>query len=341
MELFGLDLDRDVAVVAEIGVNHEGNVDAAAALVEAAAEAGAHAVKFQSYTPARFIAATDPERFERVCRFALDEAAHRRLARVAGDCGIAFFSAAITEDWVPLIAELGVAIKVASGDLTFAPVIRAAAATGKPVILSTGAGDTGEIAAAIDWFREAAGTDDIAGQLALLHCVSAYPTPIEEANLLSIPFLADRFSLTTGWSNHVLGMEACLAAVALGAQIVEVHVTDRRDGRTFRDHEMSFEPEELAALVGSVARVRASLGTRDKRPGPSESKIRDAIRKGVVAARTLAAGCRLARDDLHFARPATDFAAGELDQLIGRELGKGLTAGDPVTPGHLTPAAKS
>lgn len=341
MELFGLDLDRDVAVVAEIGANHEGNVDTAAALIEASAKAGAHAVKFQSYTPERFIAATDRERFERVSRFALDEAAHRRLARVAGDHGIAFFSAAISEDWVPLIAELGAAIKIASSDLTFEPVVRAAAATGKPVILSTGAGDTEEITTAINWFRDAAGTDDIVDRLALLHCVSAYPTPIEEANLLSIPFLREKYSLTTGWSNHVLGTEACIGAVALGAQIIEVHVTDRKEGRDHRDHELSLEPDELAELVRLVARVRASLGTYDKRPGPSEMNIRDAIRKGIVAARDLAAGDRLAWDDLHFARPATDLASGEIDQVIGRELVKGLTAGEPLTLRHLTDTAKS
>src|SRR5262245_53736331 len=140
MNLFGCDLNKTVAVIAEIGVNHEGDVDVAARLVEAAARAGAHAVKFQSYTPERFISGADPERFARVTRFGLNEAAHRRLARISSDNGIAFFSSAITEDWVPLIAELGAAIKIASGDLTFEPVISAAAATGKPVILSTGAG---------------------------------------------------------------------------------------------------------------------------------------------------------------------------------------------------------
>jgi len=327
MKLFGRDLIRDVAVVAEVGVNHEGDVEVAAQLVVAAARSGADAVKFQSYTPARFIAATDSERFERVSRFALDEAAHRRLAKVAGEHGIAFFSAAITEDWVPLLAEIGCAIKIASGDLVFEPVIRAAARSGKPVVLSTGAGTIDEVDRAVGWFRDAAPGADISQRLALLHCVSAYPAVIEETNLLSIPFLAERFGCVAGWSNHVVGPNACLAAVALGARIVEVHVTDRKHGRTFRDHALSFEPQELADLVTQVRAVHASLGTRAKAPANSELPLRSAIRKGIIAARNLEAGAVLRPLDLMFARPATEYAASEIASILGKRLTRALAKG--------------
>jgi N,N'-diacetyllegionaminate synthase len=327
MKLFGLDLDRDVAVIAEIGVNHEGNVDTACRLVEAAAKAGADAVKFQSYTPERFIAATDPERFARVTRFGLDEDGHRQLAQVARGAGIAFFSSAITEDWVPLIAELGAAIKIASGDLTFEPVIAASAQTGKPVILSCGAGTVDEVDQAVGWFKAAAGKSDVSDQLALLHCVSGYPTPLEQANLLSIPFLAARYGLATGWSNHVIGPNACIAAVALGACIVEAHITDKKDGRAFRDHSLSFEPTELADLVKAVRGVRASLGTMDKQPSPCERDIAPSMRKGLVAARDLTAGTVLSADDLMYARPATEFAAADKASLVGRRLTVGLPRG--------------
>jgi N-acetylneuraminate synthase/N,N'-diacetyllegionaminate synthase len=327
MKLFGLDLEQDVAVIAEIGVNHEGNVDVAARLVEAAAKAGAHAVKFQSYTAERFISSTDAERFARVQRFGLDEAAHRRLARVASDNGVAFFSSAITEDWVPLIAELGAAIKIASGDLTFEPVISASARAGKPVILSTGAGTVAEVDQAVGWFKAATGKDEISQYLALLHCVSGYPTPIEETNLLSIPFLAERYGLATGWSNHVVGPQACIAAVALGACIIEVHVTDQKEGRAFRDHSLSLEPHELANLVSMVRQVRLSLGTKSKQPALCEREITSAIRKGLVAARDLRAGTVLSAADLMFARPATEFAAVEMPSLIGRRLSVDLPRG--------------
>ena len=335
MNLFGKDLSRQVVLIAEIGVNHEGDVDVAMSLLRAAAEGGADAVKFQSYTPERFIAQTNAERFARVSRFALDEAAHRRLAAEATALGVAFFSAAITEDWVPLIAELSPAIKIASGDLTFEPVIRAAARTGKPVIISTGCGNADEVDRAVGWVRDEVG-DALPERLVLMHCISAYPTPIEDANLRSIPYLAQRHGVSVGWSNHVLGAEACLAAVALGASVIEVHVTDRKTGRDFRDHEMSFEPDELADLAGAIARVRASLGAPDKQLMPSEAAAREANRKGLVAARDLSAGTVLARDDLLFARPATEFAASEIDSLIGATVATAIKQGTPIARDAVT-----
>jgi N-acetylneuraminate synthase/N,N'-diacetyllegionaminate synthase len=330
MNLFGKDLSREVALVAEIGVNHEGDVDVAMSLLRAAAQGGADAVKFQSYTPERFIDQTNAERFARVSRFALDETAHRRLAAEATALGVAFFSAAITEDWVPLIAELCPAIKIASGDLTFEPVIRTAARTGKPVIVSTGCGSADEVDRAVGWVHDEVG-DALPERLVLMHCISAYPTPIEDANLLSIPYLAQRHGVSVGWSNHVLGAEACLAAVALGASVIEVHVTDRKTGRDFRDHELSFEPDELADLAGAIARVRASLGTPGKRAMPSEQPVREVIRKGLVAARDLSAGTVLEPGDLIFARPATEFASGEIDRVLGRTLQSPVALGSPIT----------
>lgn len=335
MKLFGKNLEDDVVVIAEVGVNHEGNVDVASALVRAAAEAGADAVKFQSYTPERFISPADAERFARVSRFGLDEAAHRRLAAEAKQLGIAFLSAAITEDWVPLLAELSPAIKIASGDLTFEPVIRAAARTGKPVIISTGCGDLDEVKQAVSWVEDEVGAAALPDRLALMHCVSAYPTPIEQANLHAIPFMADCTGLEVGWSNHVIGSEACLAAVALGASMVEVHITDCKSNRAFRDHELSFEPAELAALVASLRRVRASLGSFSKQPAAAELPVREAIRKGVIAARDLPAGTVLTAADLMFARPGSDIPAIEAPQLVGRTLVEAVPALGAIRRGNL------
>jgi N-acetylneuraminate synthase/N,N'-diacetyllegionaminate synthase len=329
MHLFGKDLEREVAVVAEIGVNHEGEPAVAEALVRAAAAAGADAVKFQTYTPERFTSASDLARLARVTRFRLDEAAHHLLAAAAKDSGISLFSTAVTEDVVPFLAALCPAIKIASGDVDFEPVIRAAARSGKPVILSTGNATLEEIDRAVDWCAQELGAA-LPERLAVLHCVSAYPAPIEQANVRSVPFLKARYGLTTGYSNHVIEPEAVLAAVALGAQIVEVHVTDRKTGREFRDHSLSFEPSELAALVRSVARVRASLGEPGKRIQPVEEPLRPLMRKGVVAARDLAAGTVLQDTDLMYARPATEFAAAERPQIVGVRLLRDLKRGELI-----------
>lgn len=334
MKLFGKDLAKDVALVAEIGVNHEGDPGKAFELMRLAAQAGADAVKFQSYTAERFISAADPDRLERVRRFGLDEQTHRELAAEAKTLGVNFFSSAISEDWVPLLAELGEAIKIASGDLTFEPVIRAAAESGRKVLLSTGASEIDEIDRAVAWVRDVVGEDDLSSRLLLMHCVSAYPTPIEQANLLSIPFLQRRYDpLPVGYSNHVIGAEAAIAAVALGARVVEMHFTDQKEGREFRDHSLSADAADLAYLAKVLPQVALARGEFGKFVQPCEADMPKALRKGIVAARDLEAGTVLGADDLMFSRPATEFSAGEFEKLIGTKLSTACSKG------HVIPRA--
>ncbi len=330
MKLFGKDLDRDVPIIAEIGVNHEGNLDTAITLMRLARDAGADAAKFQTFTPERYASASDPDRLERVRGFDLGEDGFRRIAEEAEKDGFPVFSTAVSEDVVPFLAGLFPVLKVASGDIDFEPVIRAAAETGKPVILSTGLATEEEVEAAVGWFRDAAGTEDIRDRLVLMHCVTAYPTPIEDANVMSIPYLAERTGLRIGFSNHIIGSEACLAAVALGACAIEIHFTDRKEGRDFRDHALSCDADDLARLVETVPRIRASLGRREKQRQPSEMENLTAVRKGVVAARDLEAGAVLSRDDLLFARPASEFPASEIDSLSGARLKAAVGKGELI-----------
>lgn len=330
MQLFGCDLDREVLVVAEIGVNHEGSEAKAGDLIELAAGAGAHAVKLQSYTPWRYASANDPARLARVTGFALDETAHRRLADHARKVGIPLFSTALTEDYVPLLAELFPAIKIASGDLTFEPVIRAAARTGKPVILSTGASSEAEIRTSVGWFEDEVGSAALRDRLLLMHCVAAYPAPPEQANLLAIPALAAATGLRIGYSNHVLGSDAARAAIALGACAIEVHITDSRENRTFRDHELSLLPGELKALVLDAPRWRAMRGVEKKMVMPAESEIVNIIRKGLIAARDLPEGTVLTDHDIAYARPATRIPSTEKGSVLGRRLTQALTRGSLI-----------
>lgn len=320
MKLFGKELDHEVAIIAEIGVNHEGNPDKAVELLELAADAGADAVKFQTYTPDRFISSDDPARLARVTRFGLDQETHRRLARVARDKGVTMFSAAISDDVIRFLAEEFPVIKIASGDLTFERMIRQALATGKPVIASTGLGTMDEIRQTVAWAEDEVGKDTVRDRLLLMHCVSAYPTPIEEANVRAVPYIAEQTGLRVGYSNHAIGPAACYGAVALGACMIEVHFTDNKFGRDFRDHELSCDPDDLKALVETLPRVRASLGSFSKNRQPSEAVVLAAMRKGLVAARDLTAGTVLAEEDLMFARPATEFGTGDLGLVIGKTM---------------------
>ena len=338
MQLFGKNLERDVAIVAEIGVNHEGDVEKASEMLRLAASAGADAVKFQSYTPERLASADDRERLERVARFAIDDAAHRRLAREAEVLGVVFFSSAITEDMVPLIAELSPAIKIASGDIDFEPVIRACAATGLPVLLSTGNAELEEIDRAVEWVRQEIGSTVLSDRLVLMQCVSAYPAPVEEAGVAAMGVLKERYGVHVGYSNHVIGAEACFAAVALGASVLEVHFTDRKDGREFRDHQLSFDADDLKELVSRAPLIRAAVGRAEKIRQPSEAEALKAMRKGIVAARDLEKGAVLAQDDLMFSRPATEFGSGEIGDLLGMRLDEPVSRGCVIHRKAVRPA---
>jgi len=331
MRIFGRSLDAELCIIAEIGVNHEGNVDKAVEMIELAAGAGAHAVKFQSYTTRYFVAADDAERRVRVEKFRLTEADHGRLAREAERVGVGFFSTPVSHDMVPMLDRLVPAFKIMSGDLTFEPTIRAVAQTGKPILLSTGLGTVEEIDQALEWIGEEIGPDEIPGRVVVMHCVSAYPTPIDQANLLSIPFLAERYGVIPGYSNHVIGLEAPLAAVALGARVIELHFTDQKEGRVFRDHALSFDADDMSTFVRMAPMIAEARGRVGKRRAPCETDALAGTRKGIVAARDLAAGEVLTAEDLIYARPATQFPATELASVIGRTLAR------PVAGDHLLP----
>lgn len=320
-------LNKDPLIVAEIGVNHEGSIDKALELTRLAAQAGADIIKFQSCTPERFIAAHDTIRRERVSRFALSKENHLALHKLTQELGVKFMSTPTTEDWVEILEPLCPAFKIASGDITFKPVIQKAAQTGKPLIISTGAATINEIDQAVAWVRDEVGEQNLKDRLILMHCVAAYPVPIDEANLLSIPFLRDRYGLSIGYSNHVIGIEASLAAVALGASVIEIHFTDQKEGREFRDHALSFEPEDLRKFVEMARTIKSALGSYEKVVQNCERDMIPMIRKGVIAARALKAGATLSEEDLVYARPATEFKALEIDQLIGKVLTQDLEKG--------------
>ena len=335
MQLFGMDLEHETVVVAEVGVNHEGSLDKALELVGLAADARADAVKFQTYEPFRYASTSDMERFERVSRFALSAEDFTLVAKEADRLGIGFFSTPLDESSVELVASLAPVIKIASPDLTFEPTIRAAAATGKPLIISTGLGMPEEIDQTLEWVQQEIGDAPLRERVVLMHCVSSYPTPLEQANLHSVSYLRDRYDVYVGYSDHTIGLNAARAAVALGAAVIEKHFTDQKEGRTFRDHEISADPEDMRVLVQDVKAVRGSLGTVDKGRADAELPNLKPLRKGVVAARDLEAGAVLARPDLMYARPAIEFGAEQIDTLVGRQLTESVVKGNLIRAAGL------
>ena len=328
MRIGRADTERQVAVVAELGNNHEGSMALARELVAAAAGAGAHAVKFQAIDPSKLVRPSEQARLAQLGRYRLSPEQHADLAALARTLGIGYVCTPFDLEAVEWLAPLVDAIKIASGDNDFHPLIAHAAATGRPLIISTGMSDDNDIARAL---ATAAG----ASEVALLHCIAAYPTEMDRAMLSTIPVLAARHGVAVGFSDHTLGIEACVLAVAAGARILEKHFTLDRQQSDFRDHQLSVEPDELRALVRRVAEAEAILGTPKAGVLPEEEGTRDAARRSIVAARDLPAGHRIEPADLTWLRPRDGLAPGHEAQLVGRSLSRAVAQGEPVLPGAL------
>ncbi|OUU29486.1 MAG: hypothetical protein CBB97_02360 [Candidatus Endolissoclinum sp. TMED37] len=316
-----------VYLIAELGVNHEGDVKVAEDVIARLEGSGASAIKLQSFTPERYVSASDKNRLQRVRAFALDLEAHKHLREKAHRSGLDFISTPVSEDWVEPLSELCDALKIASGDIDFAPTIKAAALTDLPVIMSTGTAEIEEVDAAVALFKSVRKVGRIEDHLHLMHCISEYPARIENCNLRSIPFMSERYGLNVGWSNHVIGSLACHAAISLGADIIEVHVTDQKEGREFRDHALSFEPDEISVLVSELNAIKSGLGSLNKAPTLSEKKNTLAFRKGLIFSRDLKSGSIIEEQDIMFARPATHFSSNQKDEVTGRKLCQDVKSG--------------
>ncbi|WP_096701985.1 N-acetylneuraminate synthase family protein [Magnetospirillum sp. 15-1] len=328
MKIGPIDLDRDVLIVAEIGNNHEGDMALAEEMIAQAAQAGAHAVKFQSIIPAHLVAPDQPARLAQLGRYQLSAENHVRLAQVARDNAIMFMSSPFSLDAVDLLAPLVPAMKVASGDNDHVVLLDRIAATGLPVILSTGMTDLDGAAFSAGTLCRAWAKAGIADPgLVLLHCVSSYPTPADQANLRAIRTLAG-LGHVVGYSDHTLGIEAAVLSVALGARVIEKHFTLSKTQSEFRDHQLSAEPHELKALVERVAEANALLGDGVKRVMPGEEATAQAARRSLCAAADLPAGTVLGLGDLAWLRPAGGMAPGAEWRILGRRLTRPVAAGD-------------
>ena len=330
-------------VIAEAGVNHNGDLALARRLVEAAAAAGADAVKFQTFTAADLATAAAPKaayqtsndgagsQREMLERLELSPAQHRELAAHCRSCGIAFLSTAFGLPELELLLELGIgAIKVPSGEITHRPLLEAMAAAASsrpmPVYLSTGMSTLGEVEAALEVFLDA-GVQRQA--ITLMHCLSAYPAPEEQINLRALTSLAAAFGCPVGYSDHTLGITAPVAAVALGAVVIEKHLTldVHLPGP---DHRASLEPEPFAAMVAAIRSCERMLGDGLKQPQPAEQNTRQVARRSLRAARFIEAGQHFQPDDLICQRPADGLSPMRYPQLLGRPAPRSYQPGEAI-----------
>jgi N,N'-diacetyllegionaminate synthase len=332
-------------LIAEAGVNHDGDLEVAHRLVDAAAAAGADAVKFQTFDPEALAAAHAPlagyqarevdaaDQRAMLARLALAPDAWPALQRHATDRGIVFLSSPFDEASADLLDRLDVpALKVASGELTNHPFLAHLAAFGRPLLISTGMADIREVADALDAI---AGAGD--PPVALFHCVSSYPADASDANLRAIATLRAAFGRPAGWSDHSLGIELPTAAVALGATLVEKHLTlDRK--RSGPDHRASLEPAELGQMVAAIRSVESALGDGLKVPTAGELSTAAVARRSLHWRRDLVAGAPIAAADLVALRPGTGLPPSETAHLVGARTTRTVQAGQAVEDADIEPA---
>jgi N-acetylneuraminate synthase/N,N'-diacetyllegionaminate synthase len=315
-----------VYVIAEIGFNHGGDLVLAKKMIEAAAGAGADAVKFQTFKAAALVLESS-EHFDVIKNAELSLEDHRQLARAAAAAGVHFLSTAFDEDSLDLLERVGVpAYKVASMDLDNLPFLERLAGLGKPILLSTGMATEEEIGEAVETIR-ACGND----RIIVLHCVSEYPTPLEDANLLTIPRLGEAFGLPTGYSDHVLGNAAAVAAAALGASVIEKHFTSDKS-LPGPDHALSADPEEMAALVKTVREVETALGrpvADEDRPDRANAV---AFRRGLHAAVDIPEGTVITKGMLKCVRPGGGLGPKDIGRILGRETKQDIAKEAPIPP---------
>lgn len=359
-----LPTDR-VFIIAEAGVNHDGSVDDALRMIDVAAEAGADAVKFQTFSADRLASAaaemaeyqvrnlgTTRSQHEMLRTLELSEPVHHKLFDRCRARRIAFMSTAFDLQSLEFLASFDVpAFKIASGDLTCAPLILAAASLNRPLILSTGMANLQEIEEALGVvafgllnsggspsraafraaFSSVRGQAALSSKVSLLHCVTEYPALPADVNLRAIETLKARFGLRTGYSDHTLGIAVALAAVANGASIIEKHFTlDRR--RHGPDHRASLEPVELQALVRGIREIEAALGDGRKIPRPAEQKNIPVARRSLVAARPIRSGERFTEANLTFKRPGTGRPPLDWWELMGQAAARDYAADEMIDP---------
>lgn len=336
MRIASHDTDAQTFVIAEVGNNHEGDFGLAKEMVRLAAESGVDAVKFQTFRTEQFIAPVDAVRYQRMKGFELSYEQFAELGEDARQAGLAFISTPLDMESAAFLSDHVDAFKIASSDNNFWPLIDYVAGTGKPMIFSTGLADMAGVREAADRIKGVWAGNGADPGLGVLHCVSAYPTPPEAANVRAVQAMQAALpGCTVGYSDHTQGIDAAVLAVALGARIVEKHFTIAHDHSDFRDHQLSADPAEMKALVERIRLAETMLGDGAVAMADCERDAAPLIRRSIAARRPLEAGHVVAEDDLIWVRPGDGLAPGREADVLGRTLTAAMNTGDRFAPDML------
>lgn len=329
-----------VLIIAEAGVNHNGNIELARNLVDLAADSGADLIKFQTFRAERLATQTAPKanyqnkttdqaesQYAMLKQLELSMQMHKDLIARCQKRDIGFFSTAFDIQSLNYLASLGAErFKIPSGEITNLPYLRHVGAFAKPLILSTGMATLGEIQAALE-VLEAAGTPRT--KITVLHCNTEYPTPMRDVNLHAMCSVRDAFDVAVGYSDHTMGIEVPIAAVALGAAVIEKHLTLDRN-LPGPDHKASLEPGEFATMVSAIRNIEKAMGDGIKRPSPSEAKNRPIARKSLVAAKPIQIGEQFTVENVTAKRPGSGISPMRWDEVIGQVAARDYAADELI-----------
>lgn len=328
-------MKKSVTIIAEAGVNHNGQIDLAHKLIDAAADTGADVVKFQTFRADTLATPDAPKcdyqlqttdadesQFTMLRKLELPLDAYPALIEHCAHRGVEFMSTPFDEQSAQFLANLGIRrMKLPSGEVTNLPFLEMVSGLGLPVILSTGMATLEEVSDAVACLRKSGCID-----LTVLHCLTNYPAAVEETNLRAMVTMGQAFSVPVGYSDHTEGISVSLAAVAMGATVIEKHFTLDR-GMEGPDHLASLEPAGFKALVEGVHEVFAALGHGRKEPAPSEMGNRMIVRRSLTASQNIAAGTVITREMLIARRPATGISPSRLQDVVGRRAVSNIAAG--------------
>ena len=319
-------------IIAEAGVNHNGDLNKAKELIDVAAESGADLVKFQTFSAKSLVTRSaakaeyqkqagpgEETQFEMLSRLELSREDHQELFSYCQEKNIGFCSTGFDEESVAFLLELGInVIKIPSGDITNYPYLKYVGGLGLPIILSTGMSNLGEIEAALAVLMDA-GTDR--SNITVLHCNTEYPTPCSDVNLRAMNTIQQAFDVAIGYSDHTLGIEVPVAAVALGASVIEKHFTLDRN-LPGPDHKAALEPDELKDMVTAIRNIELALGSSIKTPSPSESKNKAIGRRSIIATKRIEKGEQFTVENLSVKRPGTGISAMRWEEVLGRKASR-------------------
>ncbi|WP_085906787.1 N-acetylneuraminate synthase family protein [Kiloniella majae] len=330
MLIGNINTQTDVLLIAEIGNNHEGNFELAERLISEAAQAGAQAVKFQTIEPERLVHPKETQRLKQLNGYAFSPQQHEQLARRAEKENVLFLSTPFSLEAVDWLDDLLPAYKVASGDNNFLPLIKKVAQKDKPIILSTGMSDIKVVEQACQTISRHATNSNGSAQVALLHCVSSYPTDPADANLSAMQLLPPLCDVI-GYSDHTIGTEIAIAAVAAGARIIEKHFTIDKNYSDFRDHQLSADPSDLKQLKKGIDEVSSWLGLQNKKILPSEEATALAARRSIVLKEDVKQGAAITFSSLDWLRPGDGISPDQTDNVINKKAKSDLAAGTVLT----------